>query len=633
MAPSKPARLVVTSACLLAALVPLAFNPAGFFIFLPVKWALVMALVGAGLAAAVLQGRNFPRNLLICWGPLLVVVTASTAFSISWPTSLIGSGGRNLGWIAWLAFLGAFLLGGAAGSDDEGRQRIILVSVAASILVSVYALAQSAGLDLFEWDESLDLSRSRSTLGSATFLAAYLVLLLPLSFRLALNSGLPPRPRSMCALAAVLAAGALLTTQTRGAWIGAGASLAVLAALERRRIRQRLSAFAAAAAASAALLIILAVVTPVGSRLASIADVESGTARGRLIQWELTLAMVADRPLLGWGPDTYAAVFPSYISSKFERDIGRDVIPDRAHNVFLDIASTLGVLGLVAYLWLLASVFRAALANRRTPLSSGLIAALAGYLVQMFFSFPLADLDSVFWMFVGLAVSPWAKDRPIARVWGYAVAGLTLVAGIWAARDAVADVSVRRGLEYEAAGGTTAAYEEFVAASQIAPERVQYLQAAARFKRREGERSGDVRYYQEALYDIERAQKFSPANPEFALDRADLLLSWGQTAASPELLRRAETAYARVLSNDPNSSRALLKLGVAVVELGRVKEAEKIWLRAYSLAPRAVGPALNLGTLYERSGQTEAAVRYYKEVLRVEPDNEGARSALARLRP
>jgi superkiller protein 3 len=115
------------------------------------------------------------------------------------------------------------------------------------------------------------------------------------------------------------------------------------------------------------------------------------------------------------------------------------------------------------------------------------------------------------------------------------------------------------------------------------------------------------------------------------MDRADLLLSWGETAGDRGLTERAATQYQRILELDPASSRAHLKLGVAYVQLDRPDDAEREWLTTISLSPRSPGPLVNLGILYEQQGRTEEARRVLQAALMLDPANTTARDALRRL--
>ena len=171
----------------IAAAVPLAFNPSGYFVFLPIKWTLATALVAAGLGTLILERRPLPRpTFLVAWGVLLLVLIAAAALGIDGLTSWIGYPGRYLGVIAWIGFCMAFLLG-AALRNPQDRARVILAATAASIVVSIYALLQAVGVDPVDWDPGIDTSRSRSTLGNAAFLGGYLAMVVPLAGRLALS--------------------------------------------------------------------------------------------------------------------------------------------------------------------------------------------------------------------------------------------------------------------------------------------------------------------------------------------------------------------------------------------------------------------------------------------------------------
>lgn len=622
----------VWAAVLLVALVPLAFDPGGYFIFLPIKWALLLAAAFGGLAALV-RRHSLPRHAAWWWwAVLLTLIGAAAIFGVAPLTGLIGAAGRNLGLIAWLAFAAAFALGVVAGESPEGVERVAVAAVVASVPISVYALVQAAGIDPLSWHEGLDLTRARSTLGNASFLGAYLVLITPVAAGLAADSGRLPRTRLLFAGALVLGLGALLSTQTRAAWLGAAAAGLLIVAARRRLLAtpaRRVGIAIAAAGIATALLL-----TPLGERARSIADPTRGTARGRLVTWSLTAKLIAERPLLGWGPDSFAITFPRVIDARYEREVGRERIPDRAHNAFLDMAAAAGIGGTVAYAGLLVSVVLACIRGLKgAPVTAGMSAGIAGYLVQQQFSFPVADLDAVFWVIAGLLVAVAGKKRgafALPRLLAPALALIAIILAVWAARDVAADRHLRLALEAEAAGRPEGALDHIDRAIALAPERGQYLQASARMRRRIGEAGGPPELFQGALEDLDRAKRLTPS-PEFDLDRAGVLLAMAESTGDAGLAKRAESAYRSVLDTDPNSARALLKLGVALALQGRTSDAERAWLTAASLSPRSVGPRLNLGILYERAGDERRAIGQYLAVLKIDPDNAEARAALSRL--
>lgn len=615
-------------------LVPIALDPGGYFMFLPVKWAVATALVAAGLAALLLGRRGLAWcPAVAAWVALLIVLAAASALGIGGLTSWIGYPGRYLGVIAWATFFGAFVLG-ASLRDDRDRGVVIRATVGASLVVSVYAILQAFEIDPIDWDENLDVSRTRSTLGNAAFLGAYLAMIVPLAGRLALADDETDRVRTLHAVAALLATVALLTTETRGAWIGAVAGIIAVSALERRRLGALGPRALAAAGTVVALAILgLATVSPWAERVRSITDPSAATGRGRLIQWERTWDLITGRPVLGWGPETYAFAFPPFIDAEFEREVGRAVVPDRAHNVFLDLAATSGVLGVAAYVAVLALLVRAvAQATPRDPTVVALAGACAAYVVQLQFSFPVADVDVVFWLLAGLLVAATAPTlKVVARTWMVAPAMVALAALAWGGAELVGDRLLRDSLDAEAAGNLDEAQRLVDQAADIVPARAQYDQAAARLHVRVGEATGNAADFERGLDALGDARRLVPRDLELAMDRADVLLSWGEVTDDDDLLGASVHGYQSVLRSDPASSRAHLRLGVAYVQLGREDDAEREWLEAASLAPTSSGPLVNLGLLYEQQGRTEEARQALRRAVDLDADNTTARDALRRL--
>src|SRR5690606_38926263 len=62
----------------------------------------------------------------------------------------------------------------------------------------------------------------------------------------------------------------------------------------------------------------------------------SGSLAARLHIWQGVWTLIAQRPLLGNGADALGSVFWRVYPAQFVYAQGRDVIVDRAHNIFLD---------------------------------------------------------------------------------------------------------------------------------------------------------------------------------------------------------------------------------------------------------------------------------------------------------
>ena len=121
--------------------------------------------------------------------------------------------------------------------------------------------------------------------------------------------------------------------------------------------------------------------------------------QSRLAAWEAGLEGFAARPVLGWGPENFAAVF-----GRFASGYGAVTKPhDQAHGKLVEVAATTGAAGVAAYLglWALAllAVWRAArgMAAGERALALGVGGALAGTLAQSQFLFdtPAGSLQTI----------------------------------------------------------------------------------------------------------------------------------------------------------------------------------------------------------------------------------------------
>jgi putative inorganic carbon (HCO3(-)) transporter len=218
-----------------------------------------------------------------------------------------------------------------------------------------------------------------------------------LPWLLALGWLLPAwRPPAM--LGAGVVGAALVGTFSIGAWIGSGAAILVLAwMLGGRRL---LVVTAGLLIGTGGVALALLRVDRVWSHL----DPEQGTTFFRLRLWESALAMVRDHPLFGIGLDNFLYLYQQrYIdpSALAEANLSHP------HNLILHFWLQLGLLGLLAALWLLARMFSLGLSRLRTSadrigraLAAGAVASLVDFVVHGLVdnSYFLPDLALIFWL-------------------------------------------------------------------------------------------------------------------------------------------------------------------------------------------------------------------------------------------
>src|SRR5256885_3635238 len=104
---------------------------------------------------------------------------------------------------------------------------------------------------------------------------------------------------------------------------------------------------------------------------------------------------------------------------------------------------------------------------------------------------------------------------------------------------------------------------------------------------------------------------------ETALSEAGALVQAGR-------LQEAEAAVRKVLGTYPRSAEAHGLLGVILDQRGATEDAEKEYYAALRLQPKLVSALTNLGVLLARTNRTTEAITKFEEVLRLDPNNERA---------
>jgi hypothetical protein len=208
-------------------------------------------------------------------------------------------------------------------------------------------------------------------------------------------------------VAAPLAAWALVLSQTRSAWFGAIAGLAVVAVLRSPRLL-----WVAPAVAAAVLALRPAAVT---SRL----TLGDDSSRDRLYMWQAGIDMVLDRPVFGQGPGMILSAYPRYRWPEATHPV-----QPHLHNNLLQVAAERGLPALAFFLWWAIAAFLAALREARRcadePPGPGwaagaALAALAAVFTAGLFEYNLGDSE-VLMLVLLLTAVPFALQpaRPAA---------------------------------------------------------------------------------------------------------------------------------------------------------------------------------------------------------------------------
>jgi O-antigen ligase len=150
---------------------------------------------------------------------------------------------------------------------------------------------------------------------------------------------------------------------------------------------------------------------------------KEGSAAGRLVLWQAALNIASDHPILGIGVGQFEQVSQNYastVSLSSKETLGAESVLGvyQAHNDYLTIWSSFGVLALLVYLWLMLGIFiNFLIAYRRSRTrflraftlgSIGAMVALALYSAVQ----NLLDSSMLMWVFGGLSIAAARMASP-----------------------------------------------------------------------------------------------------------------------------------------------------------------------------------------------------------------------------
>ncbi len=312
----------------------------------------------------------------------------------------------------------------------EQIDRLITTVLLVSFPISLYGILQHFGLDPLQWGWDVS-TRVTSTLGNPIFLAAFLIMVVPLTLYRILEAGRETARASINQIGCyfVLLSTQLICvffTQSRGPWLGLMAGLfffALLLAAVRHKKKWTALITGTGIAVILALVLISLPNSPLQFMrkvpyLSRMSEVFDSSGRVRLLIWQGAAQLVAAEPkraLIGYGPETMFIAFSPYYDPELRRLEGHETFPDRSHNETFDALVTTGFIGCTIYLLLFAGLIYGGMK------SLGLIRSN----VQRKLFFGLCFIESIGAMLLAYAVDhSW-------RFWGIALP-LGILAGMFA---------------------------------------------------------------------------------------------------------------------------------------------------------------------------------------------------------
>ena len=430
----------------LAFLVPLAFTTTTFELFEFPKMILVYFLtifiVAAFLVKSIVVGKLNLKRTPLDFPILLYAVSylLSTIFSIDRYTSIFGYYTRFNGGLLSLAcyvalyYIFVWEVGPEKqeGTEGKGKKKIKFVKalLLSSLLVSIYGILQHFGIDKNYWVQDVQ-RRVFSTLGQPNWLAAYLVMILPVSLTLVVKNFKFQISKLLFVLLPAVIYAAFWFTYSRSGLLGFGAAMGTfLIFLGKENLKKSWQPLLLVGIVWA-LVSILALTPTISEKIIVAAPFYGAPVRAaqsaaatppaqpqqsppptgstvqiRLAVWKGALNLIKNHPLLGTGPETFAYSFLPYRPVELNQTAEWEFLYNKAHNEYLNIAACTGLLGLGAYLFLIGKFVWWNLKRRgQSTLRAGVFAGWVGVVISNFFGFSVVTTSLLFWLYLAFSIS------------------------------------------------------------------------------------------------------------------------------------------------------------------------------------------------------------------------------------
>jgi len=359
----------------------------------------IAAALGLSNTTFLRAQRNRPLLVFIVLFILqlsLVLLIGNDDFSFKF----YGTPSRNTGYLAYLS-LAVILFASAVAASKQLLSKFVFALVGTGGSLAVYGLAQSRGLDIWEYVNAYS-SNVFGTFGNPNFQSAFMGITAAVSMTWVLLSSIAIWKRLGLFIIALLAlANVALSSEQGYLNFVAGLSGSVLIYLFSKR--KYIYAWSFMALAGLGTLLLLLGILNSGP-LASFIYKSSLQARG--FYWRAAINMLVEHPFFGVGLDGFG---DWYRRSRTQSAADASVVSDTAHSIPLDIGASGGIPLLLLYLAIIGLAVTSIIkvvkrSNYFDPVFASIVAAWVAYQAQSVISINQLGIGVWGWCLTGLLI-------------------------------------------------------------------------------------------------------------------------------------------------------------------------------------------------------------------------------------
>jgi tetratricopeptide (TPR) repeat protein len=400
------------------------------------------------------------------------------------------------------------------------------------------------------------------------------------------------------------------------------------------------------------------VVRNVLTRVISIFQFEQGSAQTRFQIWEAARSAIAERPIFGWGADTFRLLFPMFKPAEYVAAAGYLSVADNVHDYPLQLASGIGIPGALLFYGaiVVALVIAARLAFEkgsagRNLVLAGFWAAVVGYVVHLMFGLSVTGSTMMMWLSMGVLLGPSSVDHEVrAPSWKAlgigTVAVLCLTGTVLNVRYIAADTHYLAGRVLTTGTERVAEIERAIELNpyndmyrlelgtawrdMFRDSAEEYLQSANSGTPDQEVLYQALDYYTRAVDAYEAMIRFVPQEYDTYVFLANLH-NEAATYIQTDYAERAAEIAQKGIEIEPYGPAIRVQAAMAYLLLDRVDDAIADLEVATSLDPNFSQAYIILAEAYRREGRIDEARAALQHVLERYPSNTEAQTALESL--
>lgn len=644
--------------------------------------------------------------------PLVAAVTIFTGLyalasftAVDFNFAFWGTLERMGGLFSFLHFWVWFVILNVVFKTKQDWKRLLKISVFVGFLSILFAFGQRFKLgDFFiGWQHE---SRVIGTIGNAALFAGYLLFVLFLCIYLFLktiNKKIQKKQKlkiSFYTLTFILGTIALHMTAVRGSIAAFWGGLFLLGLIYLLALKNK-KKFKIAIASVLILLILFSVFAYMNKDKQWVQDIhwlermtgisfQSRTLQTRLWSWESGWEGFKEKPILGWGPENFVIAHAMHFKPGHFTGVGSETIWDRAHNIILEMLTTMGILGFLSYFSIFAVIYYFLIkAFKKKKINLNALAVLGTmfivYIVHNCFIFDTTANYLLFFLSLGYVNGivfehEQGDHKKIKSEKGFnpflgLILGLLAILLIYKANiePAFANYACTRGIVASRAGNVEAAMDKYKQAfsyktyqgqyeirHRFATFAIQYNQVLKNKKNQINtgilekaieEINNNIEQhsydYVSQLYLARLYILLGDQKPELAKQKAEQAVQaalkindqnprvWyelGQARLSLKKYEQAVIAFKNALELNPDVNQSYWFLGISQLKAGDYENAkqnvEKAIQKGYSYSNN-FSDIIRLINLYSKTKDYYKVIQLYKSAIELQPENAQLYASLA----